>query len=94
VFFPEDEGPAKPRGRRITFRRFLIGWTLLAVVVWLYLASTGPGDMGCRESDFICFSQREVDLIAAAAVGIPWLLGVMVVGVIVGLVRWFGRPCE
>jgi hypothetical protein len=94
VFFPEEQRPAKPRGPRITFRRFLIGWTLLAVVAWLYVASSGPGERGCRESDFICFSQREVDLIAAVVVGIPWLLGVVVAGVIVGFVKWFGRPHE
>lgn len=94
VFFPEEERPAKPRSRRITFRRFLIGWTLLAVVAWLYFASTGPGEMGCRESDFICFSQREIDLIAAVAVGIPWLLGLVIAGVIVGLVKWRGRLLE
>lgn len=94
VFFPEEERPAKPKGRRITFRRFLIGWTLLAVVAWLYFASTGPGEMGCRESDFICFSQREVDLIAAVAVGIPWLVGLFVALGIFGLVKWHRKLRE
>ena len=92
--FPGGRETSQPSRRRITFRRFLIGWTLLAVVAWLYFASTGPGEMGCRKSDFVCFSQRDVDLIAALVVGIPWLLGLLVAGVVMGLVKWFGRRHE
>jgi hypothetical protein len=63
-------------------------WTLLAVVAWILLASQGGHDGPCRETDFICFEQREIDLLAAVAVGIPWLLGLVVVGAVVGLVMW------
>ena len=83
--FPEHDRPHERGGRRITLRRFLLGWTVLAFVAWLYAASWGDTD--CRETDFVCFSQREVDLIAAVMVGIPWLVGVVIALVAVAVAR-------
>jgi len=91
--FPEGDRQHRDRsGRLVTFRRFVVVWTLLAIVAWLYAASWGDTD--CRETDFVCFSQRDVDLIAAIVVGIPWLLGIFAAGIVAGLVKWHRKLRE
>ena len=75
----------------MTFRRFVIGWTLLAVLAWLILAGSWGDQAGCRETDFVCLEPRDIGLIAAVAVGFAWFFVLFVVGIVVGLVRWHRR---
>ena len=72
----------------MTFRRFVVGWTLLAVVAWLLLAGSWGDQAGCRDTDFVCLEPEDVGLIAAVTVGIAWFFGLFLVCVVVGLVRW------
>jgi hypothetical protein len=72
----------------VTFRRFVVGWTVLALIAWLLLAGSWNDQIGCKAGDVVCFESGDFLLIAAVIVGVPWLFGLFVVGIVVGLVTW------
>jgi hypothetical protein len=61
------------------FRRFVIAWTLPAVLGWLVVASSFDPEPDCDRSDaVVCFERDEADLAAGVIVAVPWFAGLFV----------------
>lgn len=76
-------------GFEMSLRRFLIGWTALAFIVWLVAVSALESDEDCSQSPaFVCIDTRKALLGGTLFVGAPWLLGLILAVAIAGIVRW------
>lgn len=70
-------------------RRFVVAWTLLAVVGWLVTVSGFDPEPDCDQSrEFICFERNEVWLWSGVIVAVPWFAGLFVAALVAGLVWW------
>ena len=72
----------------VSLRRFVIGWTALAFVVWLFAVDAFQSDEDCGQSSaYVCFDAGKAVLAGVLFVGVPWLVGLLLGAGIAGIVR-------
>jgi hypothetical protein len=73
----------------VSLRRFVIGWTGVAFVVWLPVVAAFESDEDCSAptAGYVCFDTHAAVIAGSLVVGIPWLVGLVIAGLVVLLVR-------
>jgi hypothetical protein len=73
----------------MSLRRFVVGWTALAFVVWLVAVSAFESDEDCSAptAGYVCIDTHHAVFAGSLFVGVPWLVGLVIAGLVVFLVR-------
>jgi hypothetical protein len=73
----------------MSLRRFVVGWTTLAFVVWLVAVSAFESDEDCSAptAGYVCIDTHQAVIAGSLFVGVPWLVGLVIAGLVAFLVR-------
>jgi hypothetical protein len=73
----------------MSLRRFVLAWTALAFVVWLVAVSAFESNEDCNAptAGYVCIDTHAALVAGSLFVGIPWLIGFVVAGLVAVFLR-------